>query len=494
MNLLLATLAAPLATAGIGAIPGPRRPKEAAVPRRPRRHLRPRPGHRRAVPRGRDAGGVRRGAARGRPVGARPRPHRLRGPALGPLRRGVPRAQRAERLRVGEAADGAAGPRARLPRRDAARRGLEQPRRPLDRRRGDDARLRLPGGLPEPGHVARGGLEVPRPRQRRPRLRPARHGAAVRVGPGRPRRGDVGARLDAAPRPRERAAPLHREAGGGLPPHRLRHQGRPRPHAHLEAGRVPRGAVAGRRADGRGHDELLALRPPAGPPRVEGRPGAGVLGPAPPRPRARLRARRDAVHPDPVEPQAPARLLEHRARGDHGDRLRAGRRGGHPRGAPPHDLPHVRQAGRVLLRGHARPAPPLLRLRRDRRGHARPHPRRERPAAAGHADGDRLAALRPLLERDDDPEGRVLRAAPGRDRGLPRRPRGPLLRLLLPGGPAHAGRRTRGRPTDRVLPERLDLALGTTLVAAVLAVVSAFYLPAPLVALVRAAVRVVEGA
>ena len=36
--------------------------------------------------------------------------------------------------------------------------------------------------------------------------------------------------------------------------------------------------------------------------------------------------------------------------------------------------------------------------------------------------------------------------------------------------------------------------MGTTLVAAILAVVSAFYLPAPLVALVRAAVRVVEGA
>ena len=60
------------------------------------------------------------------------------------------------------------------------------------------------------------------------------------------------------------------------------------------------------------------------------------------------------------------------------------------------------------------------------------------------------------------------------------------------------GRLTLGpdtRPPDRpVLPERLDLALGTTLVAAVLAVVSAFYLPGPLVALVRAAVRVVEGA
>ena len=98
--------------------------------------------------------------------------------------------------------------------------------------------------------------------------------------------------------------------------------------------------------------------------------GAGVLGPAPPRPGAGLRARRDALHPHPVEPQAPARLLERRARGDHGDRLRARGGDGHPRGAPAHDLPHVRQAGRVLLRGHARPAPPLLRLRRDRRGHA----------------------------------------------------------------------------------------------------------------------------
>ena len=93
------------------------------------------------------------------------------------------------------------------------------------------------------------------------------------------------------------------------------------------------------------------------------------------------------------------------------------------RGAAPHDLPHVRQAGRVLLRRDARPAPPVLGLRRDRRGHARPHSRRERPAAARHADGDGLAALRALLERDDDPEGRVLRSAPGRGRGLPRRPR-----------------------------------------------------------------------
>jgi hydrogenase-4 component F len=44
-------------------------------------------------------------------------------------------------------------------------------------------------------------------------------------------------------------------------------------------------------------------------------------------------------------------------------------------------------------------------------------------------------------------------------------------------------------------PETLDLATGTTFVAAVLAVVSAFYLPAPLLSLIRAAARVVwEGA
>jgi len=49
------------------------------------------------------------------------------------------------------------------------------------------------------------------------------------------------------------------------------------------------------------------------------------------------------------------------------------------------------------------------------------------------------------------------------------------------------------RPGAAVLPERLDLAMGTTLVAAALAVVSAFYLPEGLMLLVRAAARVVEG-
>jgi hypothetical protein len=39
----------------------------------------------------------------------------------------------------------------------------------------------------------------------------------------------------------------------------------------------------------------------------------------------------------------------------------------------------------------------------------------------------------------------------------------------------------------------LDLGLGTTIVASVLAIVSAFYLPGPLLALIRAATAVVWG-
>ena len=42
-------------------------------------------------------------------------------------------------------------------------------------------------------------------------------------------------------------------------------------------------------------------------------------------------------------------------------------------------------------------------------------------------------------------------------------------------------------------PERFDLGMGTTIVVAVVAIVSAFYLPRPLMALIRAATAVVSG-
>ena len=50
-------------------------------------------------------------------------------------------------------------------------------------------------------------------------------------------------------------------------------------------------------------------------------------------------------------------------------------------------------------------------------------------------------------------------------------------------------------PADRrvPLPERLDLAMATAILAAVVAVVSSFYLPSPLMALIRAAAQVVGG-
>jgi hydrogenase-4 component F len=50
-------------------------------------------------------------------------------------------------------------------------------------------------------------------------------------------------------------------------------------------------------------------------------------------------------------------------------------------------------------------------------------------------------------------------------------------------------------PSDRrkPLPERFDLSMATAIVAAILAIVSAFYLPAPLLALIHAATDVVWG-
>jgi hydrogenase-4 component F len=64
-------------------------------------------------------------------------------------------------------------------------------------------------------------------------------------------------------------------------------------------------------------------------------------------------------------------------------------------------------------------------------------------------------------------------------------------RLVLGEGPATCPEAS--APGRLESKERLDLALGTTLVAAGLAVVSSFYLPGPLVALIRAATRVVEA-
>ena len=57
----------------------------------------------------------------------------------------------------------------------------------------------------------------------------------------------------------------------------------------------------------------------------------------------------------------------------------------------------------------------------------------ERAARAGGRDHHRLAAVWPLLQRDDHPAGRIRRAARGRHRGVPRRAGGALLRLRVSG-------------------------------------------------------------
>jgi hypothetical protein len=71
------------------------------------------------------------------------------------------------------------------------------------------------------------------------------------------------------------------------------------------------------------------------------------------------------------------------------------------------------------------------------------------------------------------------------------------LVLLFCGFFYQVGRLVLGEQPDssarRPDPERLDVGTMTTILAAVIAVVSAFYLPQGLLELIRSAVRVVEG-
>jgi hydrogenase-4 component F len=70
------------------------------------------------------------------------------------------------------------------------------------------------------------------------------------------------------------------------------------------------------------------------------------------------------------------------------------------------------------------------------------------------------------------------------------------LVVLFCGFVYQVGRLVLGSPSDRAVllpPERVDLGLGTALVAAIIAIVSAFYLPAPLLTLIHDATDVVWG-
>ena len=215
--------------------------------------------------------------------------------------------------------------------------------------------------------------------QPRPRVRAPRHGAPLR----RRARGVLGEgmsalALDTPHRAAPRSASLHSQARRRLRPRRLRHQGRPRPDAHVEAGCVPRGALAGRCPDGRRHDERRALLPRCGSTRCR-RPSWGRSSPEAccwPGAASVLVATPFILIQWNLKRLLAYSSIEHVGIMAIGFGL--GGRGGRLRGAAPHDVPHARQAGRVLLRRHARSAPRLLGLRRDRPRHARPHPGRER--------------------------------------------------------------------------------------------------------------------
>ena len=167
-------------------------------------------------------------------------------------------------------------PRLRL--RDAARLRLEQSRHPLDRRRADDPGVGIPGRVPQPRHLARGGVEVPDARQPRPRLRAPGDGALFASGRGRLGEGMAALHWTRFIASARELHPFTLRLGRRLRADRIRHEGRPRADAYVEARCLPRSAVAGRRADGGRHAERRVVLPAPRPSDLEGGARPRVLG------------------------------------------------------------------------------------------------------------------------------------------------------------------------------------------------------------------------
>ncbi len=219
-------------------------------------------------------------------------------------------------------------------------------------------------------------------------------------------------------------------------PRRLWHQDGTCADAHLEARCLWRGAGGGGCAARGRIDELRLPRSRAiDPDHLGGRRGRLRQPPAGDD-RAGLDGRRGSAAAGPARSQAHARVLERRADGDPRPGDRSGRRR-HVRDPPASGQQRARQGSALPRR---RQCPPGLRRQDHRRGARRAAP------AAGLGDDlsaqllrrHRFASLRPLRERDADPEVGVRcpalagrRAVPGRSlRGLRR----------------HGGDFTRGSP------------------------------------------------
>ena len=195
-------------------------------------------------------------------------------------------------------------------------------------------------------------MEIHHPWQRRDRVGLVRHGADLfRRGAGarRPR----GRRFQLVGAPRSGGQmPARRDAtrvcdGAG----RLRHQGRSRADAYMEARRLRGSARAVRRAARRRIHQLRALRHHAFPhtgremprPRLHGHSPGVVWRGVHPRSRA-VRARAE-------EFSAAARLFEHRPRGHHGRGAGLRRQAWRARRGAAHALSRRDQAADVFLRG-----------------------------------------------------------------------------------------------------------------------------------------------
>src|SRR5688572_23140884 len=104
-------------------------------------------------------------------------------------------------------------------------------------------------------------MEVPDAGEPRTRLCPARNRPAVCLGTGGTWRGLNGAALDAVHGARLGTAPIHTSPRRSVCVDWVRHEGRPRADAYVEARCVPRSTVAGGRDDGSWDVECRVVLP-----------------------------------------------------------------------------------------------------------------------------------------------------------------------------------------------------------------------------------------
>ena len=161
------------------------------------------------------------------------------------------------------------------------------------------------------------------------------------------------------------------------------------------------------------------------------------------------------------------------------------------RGAVAHDLSLAGETRGALFCRHTVPVAQLLELRPHRAGNVHARAGHECSARARHGDHHGLSPFGLFFS-----EMTILRAGFSGAHPTATAVFLAALIVLFCGFAYQVGHLVLGPPRDpadrrKPQPERFDAAMATVIAAAAIAVVSAFYLPAPLMALIRAATQVI---